>query len=300
MVVGPDAALMLVGVGGIGAGLTITQQRAGLARAARDRATDIGQTLATRVAAYRADLTAQLEKAASTPELRAALDNRVDARTFEDLFQTEEWWEDFRNHAVAVIRGDRLVVARGIEPGVAKKATERVPSAQAVDSAGQLLAVAAGTYRLRKSGDDFTVVLGRRIDDAVLAALRAPNSAAVAISDGRRVRASAGDAAGTAEATRFIGSEAAGTFVDPAGEWAGAAVAFGDGIWLLGIGEKGARPLPEPAAWGGAGLGALLFIAGVIPLVRRRRSATVPMSTTGGGVSAPMPESAHPCRASCR
>jgi serine/threonine-protein kinase len=134
------------------------------------------------------------------------------------------------------------------------------------------------------------MVLGRRIDDAALAALRAPNSAAVAITDGRRLRASVGDAAGTAEAAHFIGSEAAGTFVDPAGEWAGAAIAFGDGIWLLGIAEKGTRPLPEPAGWGGAGLGALLFIAGAIPLVLRRRSATVPLSTTGGGVSSGMPE----------
>ena len=50
-----------------------------------------------------------------------------------------------------------------------------MPSAQAVESAGQLLAVAAGTYRLRKSGDDFTLVLGRRVDDAALAQLRAPH-----------------------------------------------------------------------------------------------------------------------------
>ncbi len=46
---GLSAALMLVGVVGIGVGLTITQQRAAQGRAARDQATGIGQTLTTRV-----------------------------------------------------------------------------------------------------------------------------------------------------------------------------------------------------------------------------------------------------------
>jgi len=286
-----SAALLLFGAVGIGAGLTITQQRAAQGRAARDHASDVGQTLATRVAAYRADLAEQLEKASSIPELRAALDNRVDARTFDDLFQTEEWWEDFRTQVVAVVRGDKVVVARGVEPAVVQQVTARVPSTQAVDSAGQLLALAAGTHRLRKSGDDFTMVLGRRLDDAALARLRGPNAVAVAISDGKRVRASAGDGAATAAVAQFVGSEAAGTFVDQSGEWAGAAVAFGDGMWVVGMAEKGARPLPEPAVWGSAGLGALLFIAGAIPLVRRRRStaAAVPTYTTGGGGTA-MPE----------
>jgi hypothetical protein len=287
---GLSAALMLVGAVGIGVGLTITQQRAAQGRAASDHATAISQTLATRVASQRADAAAQLDKAAAIPELRAALGNRVDAGTFDDLFQTEDWWEDFRKHAVAIIRGDKIVVARGIEPALVKKVTERVPSAQAVDSAGQLLAVAAGTYRLRKSGDDFTVVLGRRVDDAALAALRVPNSVAIVISDGKRIRASAGDAAGIAAAAQLVGSETAGTFVDPSGEWAGAAVAFGDGLWVVGMGEKGARPLPEAAAWGSAGLGALLFIAGAIPLVRRRRPAAAPAFTTGGSMSAAVPE----------
>jgi hypothetical protein len=270
---GPSAALMLVGVVGIGAGLTIAQQRAGSRRAARERATDAGQTLAGRVTAYKADATALLEKAASITELRAALDNRVDAETFEDLFETEDWWEDFRNHAVAITRGGKIAVARGIEPAAATAAGARGPSVQPVDSGGQLLVVAVGSYRLRKSGDEFTLIIGRRLDEAALAKLVGPSTPAVAVSDGKRIRLAAGDAAAGAAGARFVGHEADKELLDPQGEWVGAAVALGDGVWVLGVGEKGERPWPEPAIWGGAGLGTLLFLSGVIPLVRRRRSA---------------------------
>jgi hypothetical protein len=292
---GPSAALVLVGVVGVGASFTIAQQRAAAARAARDRATETSQALTTRLGAFRSDLTTQLERAASIPELRAALDNRVDARTFDDLFQTEEWWEELRGHAVAIIRGDRVAVARNLDPAAARRAAARLPSTQAVESAGQLLAVAAAAHRLRKSGDDFTLVLGKRLDEAALDQLRGPSAIAVAVSDGKRVRATTGDGAGGAAIAHFVGGEAAGTFVDPSDEWAGAAVAFGDGIWILGVNDKGARPYPAAASWGSAGGGGLALMVALILFVRRRRGgagelAPATRATTGAGISTAMPE----------
>ena len=204
---------------GIGAGLTITPAAGRRWPAARASTPPTSrQTLATRVAAYRAELTraareggldSGASRGAGQPRRRAHVRRSVpDRGVVGGLPQSRRRGRARR----------QVVVARGIEPGVARKATARVPSAQAVDSAGP----AAGRRGRHATGCASRATTSRWCW-AGASTTRCWRQLRGAEQPSRSRSRTAGASArrrvtrlGPPRPRSFVGSEAAGTFVDPA------------------------------------------------------------------------------------
>ena len=117
------------------------------------------------------------------------------------------------------------------------------------------------------------------------AAGRAP-TAALALSDGRRIRTSAGEGELGAFASTLVGREAEASFAPADADWTAAAVPVADKLWVLGLAHRsaGALPLAATLACGLAGLA--LVLAGAVLLFRRRRSRAEADQVEAGAVAA--------------
>ncbi len=139
-----------------------------------------------------------------------------------------------------------------------------------VESGGELHLAALGSYQLRRSGSGFTLLLSRRLNPPALNALLGATASAAVLSDGHRVRASVGEPGLGATAAGLIGREREATFLAPSGEWVAASLPIADNLWAIGVARGGAWMAPRSWLFGCLGAGALLLLAGVASLVRRR------------------------------
>ena len=190
------AGLVLLGCGSVVAGVALSMSRDAKLDGARERASAMQGLVAARVEAQRADLRKRADEAATIPELGAAVQNQVDVATFLDLFEKEDWWAPYLGFANAVVRDGKVAIARGMTPAQALEAARDPAAVQVLEpeGGGDPLLVAAHRQPLR-SGGAFTVLIGRRLDAAALGTLLGDPVAAVGLTDGQRIRASAGDAA---------------------------------------------------------------------------------------------------------
>jgi len=286
------AGLVLLGCGSVVAGVALSMSRDAKLDGARERASAMQGLVAARVEAQRADLRKRADEAATIPELGAAVQNQVDVATFLDLFEKEDWWAPYLGFANAVVRDGKVAIARGMTPAQALEAARDPAAVQVLEpeGGGDPLLVAAHRQPLR-SGGAFTVLIGRRLDAAALGTLLGDPVAAVGLTDGQRIRASAGDAAVNllpGLARRVPERVVVGT----AGEWAAAAVPLDDGFSLFAV--TGALP-PAPAIpllWALKLGGALLAIAagmGIAVLRARAARAVAPAEATSpeGRAAAP-------------
>ena len=269
--------LVVAGLAALAGTGVLVRQRGAADAAARQQATDVARALEDNVGRLKAELGRELERAAEIPQLRSALANRADAVTFQDLFQHEDWWDAYRNRAAAIVVDDEVVVTQGLDPSAAADGVRRArgtpgTSLHALDSGGAVLLAAIGSHRLPRIATTFTLLIGRPFDRALLAQLGAASAAALAVSDGRRIRTSAGEGELGAFASTLVGRESEGSFAPADADWTAAAVPIADRLWVLGLAHRsaGAPPLAATVACGLAGLA--LALAGAALLLRRRRS----------------------------
>jgi len=265
--------MALVGLGVValaGAG-AIAHQRAAAAQATAARTRETAEGLAAGLVGLKRELGRELDDAARIPQLIAAFDNRADALTFADLFDSEDWWQPYRRRGVALGRGADLVVSRGIDAQAAQRLIRRSDGkvASVIESAPDLQLIAVGSYRAQRRGT-FTLVLGRLLDPATVNGLLGPAVGAVVLSDGHRARVSAGDPALVSVPDGLIGRERESTFAAPAGEWVAASLPMAEDLWVIGVGRGAGSGVPS--AWLGACVasGLLLLLSGVVTLARRQ------------------------------
>jgi hypothetical protein len=284
--------LVAVGVGALAGGFVLHRQRGAADAAAARQAAEVGAGVEAQLGELKAGVKRELEQVADIPQLRSALANRADPLTITDLFEHEDWWDPYRGRGAAIVVGDDVLVTQGLERAAVADLARRVraggeASVRALDSKGDIYLVAGGTFKLPRGGFDFTVLLGRPLDRAALGKLLAPPAAALALSDGRRVRMSVGDGEVGAAASTLVGHEAEGPFAPPGADWNGAAVAIGDKIWLLGLAHRQGHPLPFAlvVACGAAGLA--LLLAGIALMMRggRRQPAEAPVDLSAVPIS---------------
>jgi hypothetical protein len=228
-------------------------------------------------AAAQQELVAEATAAAAIPQLRAALHNRADAPTFQDLFQTESWWEPYRARALTLVGPNGPFVTRnapGAGPGgdelVARAAPGRPASAvvRLGDPSQPQPFLAAAAAIDVEDLPRWTLVLGRPIDRTLLAEWSERAHASLLLSDGHRVLS--GESSLRPEA--LVGHEAEPLVVDAAAGWVAAPLAPAQGLWIWCV-----RPLPaelaksRPTALLYAVAGALA-VAAIALLVSRRRA----------------------------
>jgi hypothetical protein len=221
-------------------------------------------------------LEADVARAAQVPELRAALTERVDGATIVDLFDTEDWWAPFRERQAAIVTGGRLLAVRGdkdlpVPVGLPARGAEALVSAGLLVGA-RPLAAAVSPITLTHRTEPTSLMLAAPFDAPALArTVGGP----VAVSDGRRVVTSTGDAAQTALFAALPGKEAAGRSLDEAAGQLAVAAPASASVWVWTL-----APLPAPAPAGPSGdprlwLGlTALFAVGAAGFGRARGRAT--------------------------
>jgi type II secretory pathway pseudopilin PulG len=286
--------LLLVGLVALaGTGLLARQRAAARARA-QQQAADVARGLEESAGGLKSELGQELEQVADIPQLRSAIGNRADAVTFRDLFQNEDWWAPYRQRSVAVIVGGDVAVTQNLDASAAAEGARRARgttgvSLHALESRDAVHVVAAGSYRLQRDAIDFMVLLGRPFDRALLEKMRTSPAVALALSDGRRVRTSAGDGEIAAVASTLVGREAEASFAPAGADWTAAAVPVADKLWVLGLTHRSEGALPLAAVLGCGAVGAALTLAGVALILRRRRRradvevADAPAAAAGDG-----------------
>jgi hypothetical protein len=269
--------LVVTGLAALAGTGVLVRQRAAADAAARQQAADVARALEDNVGRLKASLGQELERAADIPQLRSALGNRADAVTFQDLFRHEDWWDAYRNRAAAIVVDDEVVVTQGLDPAAAADGVRRArgtpgTSLLALESGGAIHLAAIGSHRLPRIAITFTLLIGRPFDRALLAQLGGASAAALAVSDGRRIRTSAGEGELGAFASTLVGRESEGSFAPADADWTAAAVPVADKLWVLGLAHRsaGVLPLAATVACGLAGLA--LALAGAVLLFRRRRT----------------------------
>ena len=205
----------------------------------------IGASVKQALEGERQTLAATVRAAAQVTELHNAAGSHIDAVTFKDLFETEDWWQPYRALAVAVFEGDRLLASNRVSADNAAGwlfwRGKETAATELVTAAGQPPHVAAGIPFGAKTdtrkGAAFGLVLARPLDAGTLAELAKRAGATLLIaSDGKRAIASsaAGDVGGTAVAPALVGREAQPLVALPDGR-AAVPVPVAPSLWLWSV-----------------------------------------------------------------
>ena len=155
------------------------------------------------------------------PNLIAALDSNVDAETFQDLFDTEEWWAgaraNFPLNAILVKDGaaDKSLARRGPEAFVRlaapliAAARAGKPTAAVLGDEDRAYVVAAAVVTGAKHADRTlpVLLLGRIADDKLLTAMAGQETDALALSSGSKLLAVTGPAPLRQAVADLIGRE---------------------------------------------------------------------------------------------
>ncbi|HVR02307.1 MAG TPA: serine/threonine-protein kinase [Polyangia bacterium] len=244
------------------------------------------------VASSARDLAVEAVSAAAVPQFRAALQNKVDTFTLDDLFQTEDWWAPHRARAFVLMGPDGVVMSRNVRsdaPAAAELATraaghDSMPLARVGE---QTYLVAAGPVRLADPPGR-VVVLGLPVDGPLVESWAASAHAGVLVTDGHGFER-AGGAPRPSSPADLVGREADPVVVDPGGVWAAASAELGQGLRLWAVsplapnaGRAALLPL-----WGLAA--ALALVAFYLGLSRRRAPAAAATAGTSVPSTAPTP-----------
>jgi hypothetical protein len=280
--------LVVAGVAALAGTALLVRQRADADGAARQQTTAISRAIEENVNGIKTELTQEIEAVSDIPQFRSALANRADAATFLDLFKNEDWWDRYRSRACAILVEGEVLVTQNFDPSVAVAGARAARSAagvsvQALDSQRQVNLVAVGAYRLPRIGITFTLLLGRPFDQAQLQAqlqallralldkAHAAPAAALAVSDGRGIRASTGDGELAAAAGTLVGHEAEASFAPDGADWTAASVPVADKLWVVGLAHRSVRAQPLAAVLACGAAGVALLLLGVVLLLRRKQ-----------------------------
>ena len=285
--------LLGAGLAALAATVLLARQRAAADAGARQQAAEVARSVEDRVGVLKTELTQDVEAVSDIPQLRSALANRADPVTFTDLFQHEEWWDRYRSRAAAILVDDEVVVTQNLDASVAAEGARRTLTAagvviQALDAGQQMNLVGIGRYRLARLGITYTIVVGRNFDRAQLDKLRPLPTVALALSDGRRIRTSAGDGELGAVASTLVGREAEASFAPDGADWTGAAVPVADKLWVVALAHRPVHALPFAAVLGCGIAGAALLLAGLGLILRRRQPGAAAAQSGEAAAVAPI------------
>ena len=213
------------------------------------------------VAASARDLADEAVAAAAVPQFHAALHDKVDTFTLDDLFQSEDWWAPHRTRALVLMAPDGVVMSRNVRGGapaaaaLAARAAAHDPVLLAREG-GDAYLLAAGAVTV-PDAPARVLVLGLPVDDALVASWAARARVGLLVTDGRGFELAAGEP--RPASAELAGHEAEATFVGGAGAWAAAAADLGQGLRLWAL-----RALAPDA--GKATSVPLLAVAGALAL----------------------------------
>jgi hypothetical protein len=220
------------------------------------------------------DVAMEAAAAASLPQLRAALRNRVDAATIEDLFATEDWWLPYRERAAVLVGSGGVLIAHSTR----RLAQPDADLASRAQSGGAVSAVANIGGNLVVEGAAVVdgvpgapvLILVRPVEAGLMADWSRAAAAPLAITDGKQVLAASEGWKGP----RSMAGHEHDVLAPDDGVQVAAASQLGVGLWLWAE-----RPLPAPPdnhRWmflGIAFAAALGAVALVVPWRPRRDRA---------------------------
>src|SRR5262245_15992738 len=139
--------------------------------------------------------------AARLSEIVSGLDLDADAHTFEDLLENEDWWAPYRSEfplsGVVTANGALAMLGAGAAdlsgaPAVKQAREAGVASGVTAIQGQAFLFAAARVPRGKKHAPGAVVIVGKPIERPALQVVAEGAATAVALSDGKRVLASAG------------------------------------------------------------------------------------------------------------
>src|SRR5438128_3096791 len=133
-------------------------------------------------------ITAEVVAAAAVPQLRAALHNRVDAATLEDLFASEDWWLPYRDLSVAIVSRTGTQVsrpARQIMPDTEIAAQARANGAMAALKLSAGVAKLVGAAPIAEAAGGPVLTFAKPIDSALVTEWARAAGMPLAVSDGQ-------------------------------------------------------------------------------------------------------------------
>jgi len=271
-----------IGAAGLTAGLVVMDRHSAAALFAMQTGEQATKLASSVTAAATRGMRTEVAAAAAVPQLRAAIRNRVDAATLEDLFTTEDWWAPFRDRAVAISAGSSTLVSRAVhgvvpDTGLSPRVRTEGPIAEIRQSEG--VPVLAGAAALDDAANGAATVLSltRPIDSTLIAEWARTAGTSLAVTDGQRLVAASDSQIGKVP---LVGHERDATFPDD-GRFVIAPSALGAGLWLWG--ERALPPAPDGRAglWGLVGLTAVA--AAALAMMGRRKTVPPPMDAAGFG-----------------
>jgi hypothetical protein len=291
---GRGAATAILGLGALGAAagaLLVGGTGAARQAEARRAADEARNAVRVAVAASAHEVAEEVTEAVAVPQFRAALSDRVDTFTLDDLFQTEDWWAPHRTRALVLVGPQGVVMSRNVAssgPGPADLAA-RASTARGVAAVARVadqvyLAAAAPVSISAPAGR--VLVLGRVIDRALLETWAAQAHAGLMLSDGRsELRTGGSPQPGRPGA--LVGHEAEPFVADRTEGSLGAAVDIAPGLWIWAT-----RTVVDPSAgkdlplWGLAAALALAALAVALIRPRRAPAAAEPALPSSPGAQA--------------
>ena len=219
------------------------------------------------------ELEAKVVEAARIPELIAALNMGADRATFQDLLETEDWWEPFRKGfplSGVVREGGALgllspgpvdVEIRSWLRGIGDRA---VYSAVLPGRGRAFLAAIARVTTAKRDGDEPVAILGISLDHSALARVSESTGDCVGLADGSRLLESAGSGEPGRTLAALAGRKDEAPMVLEDGR-IGTAWPIGAGLSILAAFHQPPTVAPPPG-YGPIGLiaaGAVVALAGL-------------------------------------
>jgi hypothetical protein len=219
-------------------------------------------------------------QAAAIPQVAAGLDSGADGKTFQDLFETEDWWSGIRKSAPysGLVAGDEVLASVGVEkldvsssPLVARARANKLASGLITGSGRAYLLAAALVTRGKSSEERKPVVLvGELLDENHLQRIAERTGDAVGLTDGRKLFDTAGPSERRHHLQPLVGREKQAVVALDSG-FVGTAVPVGQGLWLWAVSPSAAPPAGNSSKpvllWG---LGAAVVGIGLGVMGRRR------------------------------
>ena len=261
-----------IGAAGLTAGLMVVDRHSATAVFAMQTGEEASKLASTVTAAATRGMKTEVAAAAAVPQLRAAVRNRVDAATLEDLFATEDWWTPFRDRSVAITSGSKTLVSRAVhgvvpDTDLGPRVRTEGPVAEIRQTEG--LPVLAGSAALDDAANGAATVLTltRPIDTALISEWARTAGTSLAVTDGQRLVAASDSQIGKIP---LVGHERDATFPED-GRFVVAPSALGAGLWLWG--ERPLPPAPEGRIWMWGLVGLTAAAAAAVAMMGRRRTA---------------------------
>jgi hypothetical protein len=236
-------AAAMLGAAGAGSHVVEAGRERTVRREALRAAESAGMRASDALAAHVGELKLEAHNAALTPPLVTALKGGVDAKTLQDGFRTESWWEPYRNafkvYAVA-FEGEKLDVIEGMRNAefaadlLIREARERHEAvAEIVMGKGWPFAAAAAPIDIPGRAAPVVLVLARPIDDAAIRKLAEKAHGAMLVSDGKSAVIETGGEPEREMLRQAVGAEGRGPiFESRDGSWAAAVSSLAPGLWI--------------------------------------------------------------------